>query len=259
MTDFVRSFPLLDIDIRSGGDGRTVEAYAAVWDTPTEIADGQGRYREQIHRSAFNDAIARSQRYPVLFNHGLTAYGTPSDQWSAPVGVTSELRADQRGLVSVWRADATPRGDEVLEMIRSGSVAGQSFSGRFTESTPKLPRGGYGPDKRTGELPLVTRNTVMLRELGPTPFPAYAGAAILGTRAEQIASQISAMTADERAELVRALSTPDVGQDGDGTPDVGAAAVGQPAMALEPAQSIAKRLREFRSAQIRKETANVSP
>src|SRR5690349_1314009 len=36
-TTFTRSYPLDDIRIRSGGDGRTVEAYAAVFDTPSEI------------------------------------------------------------------------------------------------------------------------------------------------------------------------------------------------------------------------------
>lgn len=231
MSDFSRSFPLLDINVRSGGDGRTVEAYAAVFDSPTDIADGQGRYREQIARGAFNDAIARRSNYPVMFNHGMTMYGTPSDKWSAPIGVTTELRTDGRGLVSIWRADPTPAGDEVLAMINSGSVSAQSFSGRFTESNPVMPRGGYGPDKRTGELPLVTRNTVLLRELGPAVFAAYPDAAILGTRmAEQLASQITGLDPDERAELVRLLAaTPDAGQAATGTSDDSeAAAEGQP-------------------------------
>lgn len=232
MSDFTRSFPLLDISIRSGGDGRTVEAYAAVWDSPTDIADGQGRYREQIARTAFNAAIARRSSYPVMFNHGMTMYGTPSDKWSGPVGVTAELRPDARGLVSVWRADPTPTGDEVLAMINSGSVAGQSFSGRFTESTPKMPRGGYGPDKRTGELPLVTRTNVFLRELGPTPFPAYTDASIIGVRAADLASRISGLDPDERAELARLITaaTPLGDQAADATPDdSGPGAADQPA------------------------------
>lgn len=205
MTDFTRSFPLLDIAVRSGGDGRTVEAYAAVWDTPTEISDQQGRYREQIARTAFNEARARSS-YPVMFNHGMTMYGTPSDRWSAPVGVTESLRSDERGLVSVWRADPTPAGDEVLAMITSGSVRGQSFSGRWAESSPKMPRGGYRANA-AGELPLVTRTNIVLRELGPTPFPAYTGAGIIGVRAAELASRISGLDPAERAELARLIST----------------------------------------------------
>lgn len=228
MTDFTRSFPLLDITVRSGGDGRTVEAYAAVWDTPTDIADSQGRYREQIARTAFNAAIARRATYPVMFNHGMTMYGTPSDKWSSPIGVTESLRADTRGLVSVWRADPTPTGDEALAMIVSGSVQGQSFSGRWTESTPNTPRGGYRPGKG-GELPLVTRTNIFLKELGPTPFPYYEGAAIVGVRAAEMASRISGLDPVERAELARLISaaTP-LGQAADATSEAEPGAEDQP-------------------------------
>src|SRR6266700_1443429 len=37
-----RAATLEDISIRSSGDGRTVEAYAAVFDTPAEISDPDG-------------------------------------------------------------------------------------------------------------------------------------------------------------------------------------------------------------------------
>lgn len=224
MSDFVRSFPLIDIAIRSGGDGRTVEAYAAVFNHPTDIADADGRYREQIAPVAFNAAIAARSDYPVYFNHALTMYGTPSDVWSAPVGITAELRTDERGLVSVWRADKTDRGDDVLEMIRNGTVRGQSFSGRFSESLPKKPRGGYRPDARSGELPLVTRMNVVLRELGPTPNPAYSTAAIIGVRA---GIDLSGLSPEERADLARTLAATPEGQAGEGIPDVGTAAEGQ--------------------------------
>ncbi|MDQ1248447.1 MAG: uncharacterized protein QG597_2819, partial [Actinomycetota bacterium] len=46
---FQRSYALDDITIRSG-DGRTVEAYAAVFDTSAEIHDRQGHYLERIAR-----------------------------------------------------------------------------------------------------------------------------------------------------------------------------------------------------------------
>ena len=85
MSSFTRAFPLIDMAIRSDGDGRTVEAYAAVWDTPTKVSDIQGRYIEQMARTAFDQSIAeRGDRpWPVLFNHGLTVHGTPSDTDSA--------------------------------------------------------------------------------------------------------------------------------------------------------------------------------
>lgn len=215
--DFRRSFPLLDINVRSGGDGRTVEAYAAVWNTPTDIADGHGRYREQIAPSAFDRTTSHRQNFPVMFNHGMTMYGTPSDKWSAPVGVTSEVRADTRGLVSVWRADPTQGGDEALAMIQSGSVRGQSFQGRFVTSSPDKPRGGYGPDKRTGELTLVTRSEIALTELGPTPFPAYAEATISAVRAEEFVALMDGISDEERAELRALLLAYVTPRDGEGS------------------------------------------
>jgi hypothetical protein len=50
---FDRSYPLEGIEIVSrakGGDGRTVEAYASVFDVPTEIHDEHGHYIETIDR-----------------------------------------------------------------------------------------------------------------------------------------------------------------------------------------------------------------
>ena len=39
MADSTRTFPLEDIRIDPGGDGRTVTAYAAVFDTPTQRSE----------------------------------------------------------------------------------------------------------------------------------------------------------------------------------------------------------------------------
>src|SRR5215472_4119814 len=76
-----RDAPLEDLHIiRSGdgGDGRTMEAFAAVFNTETGISDHEGRgYLEIIDPAAFNKRIADLQRsrqgfgqVKVLFNHG---------------------------------------------------------------------------------------------------------------------------------------------------------------------------------------------
>lgn len=194
-----RSFPLLDISIRSGGDGRTVEAYAAVWDTPTKIHDQEGRYLEQIARTAFDETITvrGDKPWPVLFNHGLTVHGTPSDLDSMPIGASIEApRVDSRGLVTVSRYHNSDRAEQALEAIRSGAVTAQSFSGRFGESSPKRPTGGYHPN-RAGDLVLVTRSKVDMDEYGPAVFAAYPSAAIMGVRSLTIP--------DQQVQLLRAL------------------------------------------------------
>jgi HK97 family phage prohead protease len=194
MTTFTRSYPLDDIRIRSGGDGRTVEAYAAVFDTPSEIKDQDGHYNEVIGRSAFDKTIAeRGGKFGVFYNHGMTLHGTPSERHSMPIGTPVEVRADQRGVFTVTKYNRTQLADEVLEAINSGAITGQSFSGRMIQSTPK--RGPYRG--RGGEIPTVTRSEIALREYGPTPFPAYEDASITNVRALIRAYGVGAVDLDE--------------------------------------------------------------
>ena len=75
----------------------------------------------------------------------------------------------------------TPLGNEVLEMWRSGAITAQSFTGAIIRSDPELRRGEtYRP--RGGQLIDVRRLELGLREYGPTPFPAYQGAELVGVR-----------------------------------------------------------------------------
>ncbi len=187
MADSTRTFPLEDIRIDPGGDGRTVTAYAAVFDTPTKISDFEGEYIERIHPAAFNkairDAAPQGKRTTwltrVLFNHGMTTYGTPSDRGSMPIGTPESITADSRGLLTVTRYNHTPLADEALDAIKSGSITAQSFQGRFVRSDKKGP---FRADK-DGNLPVVTRKEVTLKEYGPAVFAAYPDAEIVGVRA----------------------------------------------------------------------------
>ena len=181
---FMRSFQLQDLAIRSGGDGRTVEAYAAVFGIPAEIRDPQGHYSEVIEPTAFNRTIANNaQRVGVFYNHGMSLHGTPSDRFSVPIGTPEQIKADNKGLLTVTRFAKTELADEILELIRSGGIAGYSFTGRLIRSDPnRPPRGGYGRGMN-GDLLTVRRHELGLAEYGPTPLPAYSQAAIVGMRA----------------------------------------------------------------------------
>jgi HK97 family phage prohead protease len=260
---FTRSYPLEDISIRAGGDGRTVEAYAAVFDTPAEIYDQDGHYMEELDRSAFNKAISdaapqgsRAQwKIRVLYNHGMTLMGTPSDRHSMPVGVPVEIRAEPRGLLTVTRYSKTDLADEILESIREGSISGYSFSGAFRRSSPIKPRGGWRPDS-AGNIPTVKRMESTLREYGPTPFPAYQEAAVVGMRMQQL---LASMSPDEYEELVTMMraNTPEVREPSHadtGTSDE-AAAVEPPAGT--PERSNRDRMRQQRSEFVQRETGTV--
>jgi len=191
-TDFLRIYGLEDIHIirsADGGDGRVVEAYAAVFGQPAEIQDRQGHYIEEIDPGAFNRAIDHASRsrggfagsVKVLWNHGRDLEGSPSDRFSMPIGVPVHIEADSRGVLTRTRYSDTPLADEVLENIRSGAITSQSFVGPIMRSTPQLRRGDrYRPTR--GELPLVRRMELGLRDYGPVLWPAYSGAEILGVR-----------------------------------------------------------------------------
>jgi HK97 family phage prohead protease len=191
-TEFMRLYALEDIHIlrsADGGDGRTVEAYAAVFGEPAEIQDHEGHYIEEIDPGAFNRAIDHASRarggFPgsvkVLWNHGMDLSGKPSDRFSMPIGIPVDIRAEARGLLTRTRYSETPLADEVLENIRAGSITSQSFTGRIMRSSPELRRGDrHRP--RAGELTTVRRTELGLREYGPVLWPAYSGAEIVGVR-----------------------------------------------------------------------------
>ncbi|MFE9642367.1 HK97 family phage prohead protease [Nocardiopsis alba] len=211
MTLFSRAYPLEDISVTSDGGGRVVEAYAAIFDTPAEIRDQDGHYYERLAPTAFDKTIAeRGLRVPVFYNHARTVHGSSSERGSVPIGTPLEIRADGRGLYTRTRYHKTPLADEVLEAIREGSIRGQSFTGRFLQSSPARPPRA----RRGGELATVTRTEIALVEYGPTPIPAYEGAEILGVRS--LVDRLGGLSEAERAELIAALTTTATTPDGAG-------------------------------------------
>lgn len=178
----LRAFPVDDIHIRKDGDGRTVTAYAAVFGIPTPITDQDGQYQEQIARNAFDKTLGERRRsITLLYNHGRTLHGTPSDEYSVPIGRIDSIKPDARGLLTESHYNKTPAAERVLESIRHGDPMGMSFTGAFLVSDPQPPYRA----RSDGSLQAVTRKEIALFELGPTPAPAYPEAAVLGWRAAQ--------------------------------------------------------------------------
>ncbi len=258
--EFTRSYALEDISVRSERNGRIVEAYATVFDTPAEVRDQDGEYIEENDPSMFNRAIDHARRskggfnIPVMFNHGMTLFHTPSEIDSMPIGVALDIKPEKRGLWTRSLYHNTPRADAVLEGIKDGSLVSQSFSGVFKRSSPKVPRGGFRRDSQ-GNLPTVRRMESTLREYGPATFAVYSGAEILGVRAEQVATFLSRMAPGEIDRLANLLTSStrasydDVDQLEEGTSDDSElAAEDQPEEALRtatPKELILTRYAEF--------------
>jgi hypothetical protein len=110
-------------------------------------------------------------------------------------------------LLTITRYNNTPVADQVLEGIRTGAITAQSFSGAFVRSDIATPRGGFKP-AADGSLRTVVRTEIAMREYGPTPFPAYEAAEILGVRAAEIAQVLANLDADQRSEIASLLQIP---------------------------------------------------
>jgi HK97 family phage prohead protease len=175
-----RTVAVDDLHVVDDGDGRTVEAYAAVFDVPSEVTDQDGHYIEQNHKTSFNRTIQHKvNKFGVLFNHGCTVAGTPAGELTMPIGVPLQVQADEKGVFTRTRYLDNPLADSVLKAIKAGALTAQSYSGRFLKSYRTYP-GGRG----RSALPLITRHEVDMREYGPAIFAQYPEAAIIGSRAE---------------------------------------------------------------------------
>lgn len=204
---YSRTFPIDGIEILSrakGGDGRTVEAYAAVFDVPTEVHDQHGDYIEIIDRKAFNRDINNGavRRAQVLLNHGYDAQGKTGGLQQAPLGSPVEIRADERGLLTVSRYNDGPLTEQVLAGIRNGDYRAQSFEGPIRRSDPSRPPGR----SRTGNLPTVRRLELGLRNYGPTATPYYPQAEITAVRsAAELVEDLSRLDEAGQEELIRTM------------------------------------------------------
>lgn len=237
-----RTWALDDIEIVRGGDGRTVEAYAAVFDVPTEIHDQHGDYYEVIHRSAFNRAISHGiDRVGVYYNHGMGLDGRPAALGHVPIGSPLEVQADAKGLRTLTRYNKSQLADSVLEAIRNGDIRGYSFRGRIFQSNPPKPPGRA----RSASLPTITRMELGLAEYGPTPTPYYADAGILAVRsAHVLADSLLGLDEAARSELLRIISasTPRDPEAEHATPDPGPGAEDSPDEALRSASQYRRKI-----------------
>lgn len=203
-----RAFAVEDLHVRSDGSGRVVEAYAAVFNSRTEIMDQDGHYNEELSPTSFDRTIQhKGIGFGVLFNHGKTIDGAPNPAATMPIGVPLEVRSDDRGVYTATRYLDNPLADQVLGAIKAGAIRAQSFSGRFTKSARSYPDG-----RSRGALPVITRHEVDMREYGPAVFAAYEAAAILGTRSADLFLRAYLVTPpDQREEFLNqfeGLTTP---------------------------------------------------
>jgi hypothetical protein len=116
-------------------------------------------------------------RYRVLLEHGADPVVA-----RRPLGPIRDLREDERGVAYEFALLDTEFGRELLPGLRAG-LYGSSFAGRLEHEVKSWPeRSEYNP---TGLEERVVRRVALLRDFGPTAFPAYAGATALARSADR--------------------------------------------------------------------------
>jgi len=188
-----RFLPVDDMEIRRvNRKEREVTAYAALFGQPAEIQDKHGHYWEQINRAAYNRTLAHGiQRVQVFYNHGYDLSGRPNMLGAVPLATPKEIAPDGRGLLTRSRYNDGELADAVLAAWEGGQIKGQSFTGRVYQSKKV---------GRNGDLDVIERTELGLKEYGPTHSPAYEGDMLVAIRSQE-----------DLAELVRSMITSLVG------------------------------------------------
>ena len=173
----VRSFPW-EYETRS--DGRTLEGYAAVFNSPTRIRDLSGDFEETILPGAFKRSLG--ERTPILqWDHGKDPrVGT------VPIGAIQDLREDSKGLHVRARLFDNPVVEPVRQAIEAGAIKGMSFR--------------FGVPKNGDEWPTRDKRNVRdadVHELGPVAFPAYDSTSV------SVRSMLAQLGPDEYRVLAR--------------------------------------------------------
>ncbi len=174
-------------------DGRTMTGYPIVFDTWTEINSYEGRFKERIGDKALTKTLAENRdQIKVLFNHGMD----PSIG-DKPLGRPSLMEPDTRGLYAETPLSETSYNDDLLALMRDGTLDGQSF--RFTAVKDE-----WVKPRRSGDIPERTVTELRLYEFGPVTFPAYQ-AATVGLRSRTEFGAWLNLDDEKRSEIARIL------------------------------------------------------
>lgn len=159
-----RALTSADLEIRSGGDGRSVYGVIVPFGREAVIQTRSGSFREMFRSGAFRQSINNGVSRVKLFQNHNHLRGMD------PIGVATSLVEDRDKLVGEFRVANTAEGENALQMVRDGVF--DAFSIGF------LPL----PGKQLRSKDLVEHTEVKLREVSLVSYPAYEGAAIAGLR-----------------------------------------------------------------------------
>lgn len=186
----------------SVGDGRTLEGYGAVFDTPARIDSWEGSWDETIAAGAFRKTLRA--RLPVLqFDHGRDAR-----TGSVPIGAIDELKEDDQGLFVSARLFDNPVVEPIRQAIAGNAINGMSFRFQVAREEWRDAEGNKLKEEQVFDLLWAGAEGIQrtitevdpLYELGPVVFPAYEATSV-GVR-----SMLAQLEGNERKALIRELA-----------------------------------------------------
>ncbi|MEM6397491.1 MAG: HK97 family phage prohead protease [Bacteroidota bacterium] len=148
----LRSYSL-DVELRAAQDSRTIEGYAAIYESPTDI----GPFDEVIAKGAFANADISDVR--ALFNHD------PSAILARTKSGTLSLTKDEKGLHFRFDAPNTTAGNDLIESVRRGDVNQASFAFVIDKDTWAKRDGGR-------ELRIIQKIKTVY-DISAVTYPAY--------------------------------------------------------------------------------------
>lgn len=140
-----RANPDFPVELRSGGDGRTISGIAVPYNTVQRI---DSRLTEGFLPGAFARQAVAPGRVPLARDH--------IPLGGKPIGKVTMMREDTAGLYVEARVSKTPLGDDTLELINDGVLSNWSIG--FREGQNQM-RGGttWRKTATMTELAMVNR------------------------------------------------------------------------------------------------------
>ncbi len=187
----LRTYDVVDTEMRADGDGNTLVGHAAVFNIETNIG---GFFREVIAPGAFKKTIKEAD-VRHLFNHN------PDIVLARTTNDTLKLDEDTTGLAFEARLNMKdPDAVSVKAKVERQDVTQSSFAFRVIEQK------WTEPEEGSNELPLRTILQAQLCDTSTVTYPAYAEADT-GLRALglSVLSTVLGMSEASRAVIMRAV------------------------------------------------------
>lgn len=106
-------------------ESRVIEGYAILFDTPSAVLDDgeYGEVREVISKDAVTEDFLREQDIKMTMYHNREILLARSNKGEG----TLTYKVDDKGVFFSFEAPKTQHGDEALELVKRGDIAGCSF------------------------------------------------------------------------------------------------------------------------------------